>query len=67
MIKRKLMQVISSKLGQGKAIILVGARQVGKSTLFDMLVKEMKDPVLSLNCDEPIVRDTLSSVSAPDL
>lgn len=67
MIKRKLMQVISSKIGQGKAIILIGARQVGKSTLFDMLVKDMNDPILSLNCDDPIVRDTLQSISTPDL
>lgn len=67
MIKRKLEQVISSKIGQGKAIILIGARQVGKSTLFDMLIKEMDDPVLSLNCDDPIVRDTLRSISTPDL
>lgn len=67
MIKRKLEQLISSKIGQGKAIILIGARQVGKSTLFDMLVKEMEDPVLSLNCDDPTVRDTLSSISTPDL
>lgn len=67
MIKRKLMQVISSKIGKGKALILIGARQVGKSTLFDMLIKEMNDPVLSLNCDDPIVRDTLSSISTTDL
>lgn len=67
MIKRKLLQVISSKMGQRKAIILIGARQVGKSTLFDMLVKEMEDPVLSLNCDDPTVRDTLRSISTPDL
>ncbi len=67
MIKRKLEQVISSKIGQGKAIILIGARQVGKSTLFDMLIKEMDDQVLSLNCDDPIVRDTLRSISTPDL
>lgn len=67
MIKRKLTPVIANKIGKGKAIVLIGARQVGKSTLFDMLMKEMQGPVLSLNCDDPVVRDTLTSLSAMDL
>lgn len=32
LIKRKLHDVIVNKLFKGKAIILIGARQVGKST-----------------------------------
>lgn len=67
MIKRKLTPVIANKIGKGKAIVLIGARQVGKSTLFDMLMKEMQGPVLSLNCDDPVVRDTLTSLSTMDL
>lgn len=67
MIKRSLYNTISSKIGKGKAIILIGARQVGKSTLFDMLIKEFENPVLSLNCDDPVVRDTLKSISTPEL
>lgn len=67
MIQRKLKVIISSKIGQRKAIVLIGARQVGKSTLFDELVREMDAPVLQLNCDDPMVRDTLESISTPDL
>lgn len=67
MIKRMLSNPISARIGQGKAIILIGARQVGKSTLFDTLIKDFKDPVLSLNCDDPAVRDTLTSISTPQL
>lgn len=67
MIKRILSHTISSRLGQGKAIILIGARQVGKSTLFDALIKGLKNPVLSLNCDDPAVRETLTSISTPQL
>lgn len=67
MIQRKLKDIISSKIGQRKAIVLIGARQVGKSTLFDELVREMDAPVLQLNCDDPMVRDTLESISTPDL
>ena len=32
-IKRDLQIVLSKKLGKGKVIILMGSRQVGKSTL----------------------------------
>ena len=67
MIKRILGNTISARIGQGKAIILIGARQVGKSTLFNALIKDLKDSVLSLNCDDPAVRDTLSSISTPQL
>lgn len=67
MIQRKLKDIISSKIGQRKAIVLIGARQVGKSTLFDELVRDMDAPVLQLNCDDPMVRDTLESISTPDL
>lgn len=67
MIKRKLQDIISSKMGQGKAIILIGARQVGKSTLLQTLIDENDASVLTLNCDEPTVRDTLHSISAADL
>lgn len=67
MIKRRLEPVLISRLGTGKAIILVGARQVGKSTLFDSIVKQMDVNVLSLNCDDPFVRASLSEISTPDL
>ena len=37
MIKRTLQKVLEQYMGKGKAILLIGARQVGKSTLFRML------------------------------
>lgn len=67
MIHRKLEAVLKSRIGKGKAIILIGARQVGKSTLFDSITKNMDMPVLSLNCDDSIVRETLSNISTPNL
>lgn len=67
MILRKLESILTSRLGQQKAIILVGARQVGKSTLFDSITKKLDAPVLSLNCDEPVVRETLSGISTGNL
>lgn len=40
MIQRQLQAVIQSKLFKGKAIILIGARQVGKSTLLNQVTTE---------------------------
>lgn len=62
LIKRKLHDVIVNKLFKGKAIILIGARQVGKSTLFKQII-ESKDNVLNLNCDDPTVRTILQDIN----
>jgi hypothetical protein len=67
MIKRILTQKIAERLGRGKAIILIGARQVGKSTTFNELIQELNMPVLSLNCDDPAVLNMLAEVSTTDL
>ena len=48
----------------GKAIIVIGARQVGKSTLFKMILEKRDEPTLSLNCDEPEVKDFSSLPTA---
>ena len=67
MIRRILQSVIESKLFKGKAIILIGARQVGKSTLFRQITEERKEAVLTLNCDEPEVKELLSDINTPEL
>mgnify|MGYP005840008317 CR=1 FL=1 len=67
-IKRALEEQITSRFFQGKAIILFGARQVGKTTLMREVLKEFGDhQVLYLNGDEPDVRELLSSVSSTRL
>lgn len=67
MIKRKLEQVIASHLYKGKAIILIGARQVGKTTLFESLNSTIDVKPLQLNCDDPIVRQTLTNPGTREL
>ena len=53
---------------QGKAIIVVGARQVGKTTLLNSIIKEYKDEnILFLNCDEPEVKEALTNINTPNL
>ena len=63
MITRALQKRIEEKLFKGKAIIVIGARQVGKSTLFQQITEGLDMPVLSLNCDEPEVREMLTDIN----
>ena len=67
MIIRQLQKTIEARLFQGKAIIVIGARQVGKSTLFKMILEKQKLPALQLNCDEPEVQDMLTDINSADL
>lgn len=48
---------------RGKAIVVLGARQVGKSTLLRMIVDDRKEPRISLNCDEPEDRALLEGAN----
>ena len=68
MIQRTLQKVLTQYLGKGKAILLIGARQVGKSTLFRMMTQTMpEDNILWLNCDLQGVRDMLYNPSLAGL
>lgn len=60
MIRRKLQETIEARMFGGKAIIIIGARQVGKSTLFKMILEKRTEPILQLNSDEPEVKEMLS-------
>lgn len=67
MISRLLQRTIESRLFAGKAIIVIGARQVGKSTLFKLILEKQDYKALQLNCDEPEVRDMLSNINTAEL
>ena len=67
MIHRELTQVIENRLFSGKAIILVGARQVGKTTLMRTIANALESPVLSLNCDDPDTRAQLGNTNMSEL
>lgn len=54
MYKRDLLPLIKAHCFKGKVILLLGARQVGKTTLLKNLMQEQNaDDILFLNCDEP--------------
>lgn len=66
LLQRKLQQVIEDRMFKGKAIVLVGARQVGKSTLFRQILTGKQD-VLTLNCDDAEVREMLTNINRGEL
>lgn len=66
-IVRKLKATIEDKCFKGKVIVVIGARQVGKSTLFTEISKTLNVPQLLLNCDDPEVRTLLSTPNMSQL
>lgn len=67
MIRRKIEPLILERLNKKKAIILLGPRQTGKTTLFKEIVRQLKTPVLWLDADEPFVRTRLTDANIADL
>lgn len=67
MIERLLKIQIKNKLYRGKAVIVVGPRQVGKTTLLRMLTSDTDRSVLVWNCDEPDVRQKLNEPTSTEL
>ncbi len=65
MYKRIVGDSIQNKLKKGKAIILIGPRQVGKTTIIKEVLKDI--PYLFLDCDDPTVKSKLSSPNTEQL
>lgn len=66
MIERLLQNKIKEKFFKGKAIIILGPRQVGKTTLIKELTSQNEN-VLWLNGDEPDVQAIFTNISAARL
>ncbi len=66
MINRFLSEIIKNKLFKGKVIILLGARQVGKTTLLKEILTK-NEGVLWLNGDEMQVQNLFNNASADRL
>ncbi|HDO29837.1 MAG TPA: ATP-binding protein, partial [Desulfobacteraceae bacterium] len=67
MIKRSLQNTLAEHLFKGKSIIVLGARQVGKTTLVENLLSELNYPVIELNGDEADVRELLADTTSTRL
>jgi len=59
MISRIIENRITEKINGGKAIVLVGARQVGKTTLLKNILRNID--YLFLDADDPTIRNLLSN------
>jgi uncharacterized protein len=66
-IKRDLQDQLAGKFFKGKAILLFGARQVGKTTLAHTVLKNYDNQVLRLNGDESDIRELLSNTTSTRL
>lgn len=67
MIKRALQSAIQTKLYKGKAILLFGPRQAGKSTLIETLLEGAGTEYLYLNGDDADTRETLTNTTSTKL
>jgi len=67
MIKRKISHQIESHLFKGKAILIYGARQTGKTTLVEELLKSGQEKLIRLSGDDPGDRSLLENFSSSRL
>lgn len=61
MIERLLGKNIEKRLKDGKAIILCGPRQVGKSTLMELMKEQFEKPIVYWNGDQSDIRNILQN------
>lgn len=67
MITRLLENTLRNRLFKGKALLLFGARQTGKSTLAKALLSSLNQDWLTLNGDDADVREALSNTTVSKL
>jgi predicted AAA+ superfamily ATPase len=65
-IKRFLKEKITDRLFKNKAIIVIGARQIGKTTLLKELLSSYES-TLFLDGDDPITRELLKNPSTEEI
>src|SRR3989338_4409784 len=66
-VPREIEDAIHKKIFKKKAIIIYGARQVGKTTLVRDLLKKYPKKSLYLNCDELDIRDALTNKTSTEI
>ena len=67
MIKRQLLIHIQTRLFKGKALLLFGARQTGKSTLIENVLESQELEWLYLNGDDADTREILTKTTSTQL
>lgn len=67
MIKRSIEEIIRGQLFGGRALIIMGARQVGKTTLLKQLFEGDDDGILWMSGDEPDVKGLFENITSSRL
>ncbi|SOE21295.1 hypothetical protein SAMN06298216_1768 [Spirosomataceae bacterium TFI 002] len=63
MIQRILEKQLDERLMQGKTLILLGARQTGKTTIIKNILKKNESPASYYNADNPSIREQWQNAS----
>jgi len=66
-IDRILLPTVEEHLEGGKAVILIGPRQVGKTTLLEKTTERFNGKLVWMDCDEPDVRQRLTNATSTEL
>jgi len=64
---RQILSSIEEKFFSGKAILLLGPRQVGKTTLIKSILEKRKEKFLYLDGDDPTVVELLENANTENL
>lgn len=64
LIRRLIQQTIEKNLFSGRAIVIYGPRQSGKTTLIQEIQKKYGTKSIYLNCDEPDIRSHLTNITS---
>ena len=67
MIEREIEKQIENRLFKGKAILVFGPRQVGKTTSIHSILEKKNQKCLFLNGDEADVRESLENTTSTNL
>ncbi|MFD2202370.1 ATP-binding protein [Shivajiella indica] len=65
--ERIIQDSLEKKIFSGKAIVLLGPRQVGKTTLVRAILKKRDEKFLYMDCDDPTVQDILENANTETL
>lgn len=63
MITRAITKRLLQQFFKGKVILLIGARQTGKTTLLQGILKERGEAFLQMNCDDPDTQAVLEGIT----
>jgi len=67
MILRSISKAIKANFNRGKAIMVLGPRQSGKTTLIKSILDDFDQRYIELNGDEPDIREHLTDITSTQL